>query len=361
MIRRLLHITLFLSLAFSNSLFSQIINPRYNFKHLNVQNGLAQNVVYHFLQDSHGYMWLGTRNGLTLYDGTRTINFINDKQHVESIGSNFITRILEDRSGRIWIGTDVGLSCYNRKENNFSNFSVLTKNDEKKNAYCVPLGFVNDRELWLIETETNSIKTFDTHTHIVKVLASTTAVDGVLLNDSLSGKQHIWTYLSTGTIHYIFQNNKLLKKNFFFTDNSDSIREPSLQVVHIFPQNDSVIWLSTTAGLIELNPYSRKYISYKNRDQQMLNELRYTVISPDESLLWIATGNNGIYTFDLKTKKFVDNFRSYRLDPSSICSNNIVSLYFDRSGNLWCGSYGYGISYTMLKKTTFEKIFHELN
>ena len=43
---------------------AQSFNPNYNFKHLNVQNGLTQNLVYHFLQDSRGYMWIGTHNGL---------------------------------------------------------------------------------------------------------------------------------------------------------------------------------------------------------------------------------------------------------------------------------------------------------
>ena len=37
---------------------AQKFNPYYNFKHLNVQNGLVQNIVYHFLQDSRGYMWI---------------------------------------------------------------------------------------------------------------------------------------------------------------------------------------------------------------------------------------------------------------------------------------------------------------
>ena len=59
---------------------AQSFNPRYNFKQLNVQNGLTQNIVYHFLQDRHGYMWIGTHNGLTLYDGIRTINFLHNDQ-----------------------------------------------------------------------------------------------------------------------------------------------------------------------------------------------------------------------------------------------------------------------------------------
>ncbi len=51
--------------------------------------GWSQNIVYHFLQDSHGYMWIGTHNGLTLYDGIRTINFLHNEQDNTSIAGTF--------------------------------------------------------------------------------------------------------------------------------------------------------------------------------------------------------------------------------------------------------------------------------
>jgi len=348
-------IWIFLSVVLFENLSAQTQNPRYNFKHLTVQTGLAQNIVYHFLQDSRGYMWIGTRNGLTLYDGTRAINFLNDDKNERSIANNFITRILEEPNGQVWIGTNAGISRYNNNDNSFSNFRLLTENGRKENAFCVPLGFVADHELWLLETKTKSIKTFNTKTQIIDSVASTPAVDGNLWYDSLSRTSHIWTYLSSGTIHYTFRNKQLIKKETFFSEENKDLNEPVLQVVHVLPQNDSVVWLSTTQGLIELNPHNRKYILHKNWEAQPVKELRYTAIAPN-GLLWAATGNNGVYTFNLKTKKFIENYRNYRLDPFSIGSDNIVSLYFDRVGNIWCGSYGQGVSYTNVEKNYFRKL-----
>jgi ligand-binding sensor domain-containing protein len=285
-------ILIFLFTFLYNDLSAQTQNPRYNFKHLNVQTGLAQNIVYHFLQDTRGYMWLGSRNGLTLYDGSRTINFLYDEQNEKSIAGNFITRILEDPLHEVWIGTDVGISRYNRSDNSFLNFSVLTEKGRKENTFCVPLGFASDHELWLLETKTKSIKTFNTRTQIIDSLTETPAVDGTLWYDSLSGTRHIWTYLSSGTIHYIFKDKTLVKKETFFSDGNKKQDEPVFQVVHVLPQNDSVAWLSTTEGLIELNPHNRKYILHKNWETQTVNELRYTAIAPN-GLLWAATGNTG--------------------------------------------------------------------
>ncbi|MGK2861356.1 MAG: two-component regulator propeller domain-containing protein [Chitinophagaceae bacterium] len=333
---------------------SQNINPRYNFKHLNVQTGLAQNIVYHFLHDSRGHMWLGTRNGLTLFDGTHTINFLNDDQNEKSIAGNFITRILEDRQDQVWIGTDVGLSRYNKNDNSFSNFNLSPSKDRMEAAFCVPLGFGEGNDLWLLETKSKTIKIFNTESLAISILTETPAVDGTLWYDSVAHTHHVWTYLSTGTIHYIFRNKTLLKKETFFSGENENLNEPILQVVHVLPKNDSVIWLSSTDGLYELNANNHKYVQYANGKSPLIKEIRFTAASPS-GILWVATGNNGIYTFNPITGEFSDNFRNYRLDPFSICSNNIVSLYFDRVGNIWCGSYGEGISYTYVEKNYFQK------
>ena len=90
------YILILAAFAFVNYLHAQSINSQYNFKQLNVQNGLAQNIVYHFLQDSKGYIWVGTHNGLSMYDGVSTVSFMHDEQKNNSLASNFITRIIED-------------------------------------------------------------------------------------------------------------------------------------------------------------------------------------------------------------------------------------------------------------------------
>src|SRR5436309_2826767 len=91
------------TVAASFDLKGQSFNPGYNFKHLNVQNGLTQNIVYHFLQDSRGYMWIGTHNGVTLFDGTSAINFLHNEKDSTSIARNFISSIVEDSTQQVWI------------------------------------------------------------------------------------------------------------------------------------------------------------------------------------------------------------------------------------------------------------------
>jgi signal transduction histidine kinase/ligand-binding sensor domain-containing protein len=331
----------------------QNFNPYYNFKQLNVQNGLVQNIVYHFLQDSRGYLWLGTRNGITLFDGIRPINFQHADNNKNTLAGNFITRILEDSNHTVWIGNDAGIDRFNQTDNSFTHFGIPSADGHKENTYCVLLGFANAHDLWFIDVSSKAIKIFNTDTKSFRFIISTDALDGLLYADPSSGAVQIWTYLSISTIHFIFKNDSLIRQQSYF-DGDKKTGLPPLLIFHVLSQNDSTAWLSTAKGLIELNPISGKYTLFNKLNNEPVTETRYVAESP-AGLLWVGTGNAGIYTFDTHRKKFIDHFRNEALDPFSICSNNIISMYFDRVGNIWCGSYGNGVSYAHIENNFFSK------
>src|SRR5215204_6179022 len=128
-----LRFTIFLLIT-SFTLNAQSFNPHYNFKQLNVQNGLVQNIVYHFLEDSRGYMWFGTHNGVTLFDGNRTLNFLHDPEIKASIAGTFITSIREDSFQQVWIGNEMGIDRFDRSSLSFTHFGVDRGNNKKVNT-----------------------------------------------------------------------------------------------------------------------------------------------------------------------------------------------------------------------------------
>jgi signal transduction histidine kinase/ligand-binding sensor domain-containing protein len=354
MLSRFIRINLILVFTACVQLSSaQNANPYYHFKQLNVQNGLVQNIVYHFLQDSRGYIWVGTRNGITLFDGIRTTNFQHREQDSNSLGSNFITRFLEDSDHRIWIGTGSGIDLFSQKGNRFTHFEIPGPDGKLSGTFCVPLGFTTRNELWFIDTRSKAIRTFNANTQRFKLICSTDAVDGNLTYDPHSGVVHIWTYLSLATTHFTIRKDSLVKTEQFFDGNKND-GEPALLIFHAFFKNDTTAWLATAKGLIALNPETGRYTIYNKLNNEPVTELRYISESP-KGILWAGTGNAGIYTFDPLAKKFLDHFRYDALDPFSICSNNIVSLYFDKVGNIWCGSYGNGVSYAHVENNFFSK------
>jgi signal transduction histidine kinase/ligand-binding sensor domain-containing protein len=331
---------------------AQTSTPNYNFKHLNVQSGLPQNIVYHFLQDNRGYMWIGTHNGLSLYDGIKTTNFLHDDQNNKSIARNFISGIAEDSAGQIWVSNENGIERYNRFDNSFSHFGIDRLDGTKEYTYCQLLGFVSNSELWFLETKTKSVHELNTKTGKTSFISTLNAYNALLYKGS-NNTIHLWSSYDKGTIHQVFKNRKLLNQQTFFLNREGNKNKTELVVSHVFQQNDSTVWISSDAGLIKLNPILNLHRIYNRWMAQKVTEVRYTALSP-KGELWVATGTNGVYLFDLKKDQFISNFQNNKLDPFSICSNNIVSLYFDKVGNVWCGSYGNGSSYAGIENIFFN-------
>ena len=331
---------------------AQPLNRNYNFKHLNVQNGLVQNIAYHFLQDSYGYMWIGTHNGLTMYDGVRTINFLHNDQDKRSIAGNFITGIVEDSARQIWIGNENGINVYVRATNSFTHFGVDRPDGTKDNTYCALIGFISAKELWYLDTKTRSIRSLNTDTGNSSFIGELNATNASMFKGSAQ-KIHVWTSYDWGTIHQVYRDKKLVEEQTYFSGKNGQLRYPELQVIHILQQNDTIAWLSTNRGLVKLNPEKNTYRLFNRWENQVANEFRYSVFAPTGHL-WLGSGPAGVYVFDTGTNEFIANYRNDKLDPFSICSDNIVSLYFDRTGHVWFGSYGNGVSYTSIESSFFS-------
>ena len=104
-------------------------NSTYYFNHLRVENGLTQNTVWCILQDKHGFIWFGTKDGLNRYDGYRFKTFRRDSRRPEvTLGNNFIRSLFEDKSGKIWVGTDAGLYIFDPNKEVFTRFKAKTPN-----------------------------------------------------------------------------------------------------------------------------------------------------------------------------------------------------------------------------------------
>ena len=88
-------------------LFGQNTLPPYRLYTL--RDGLPQMQIWSMFQDSRGYLWVGTKGGLSRFDGRNFVNFTEK----DGLPENQIEQIAEDYSGKIWIVTRRGLSVYN--------------------------------------------------------------------------------------------------------------------------------------------------------------------------------------------------------------------------------------------------------
>ncbi len=102
----------------------------YLFDSYTVEDGLSHNTVWCALQDSYGFVWFGTSNGLNCFDGRNSVVYRASSQGGEnSLGNNFIRSLFEDKKGRIWVGTNCGIYIYDRSRDAFSFFDRKTEFD----------------------------------------------------------------------------------------------------------------------------------------------------------------------------------------------------------------------------------------
>ena len=85
------------------------------------------------MQDSKGFVWIGTQTGLQRYDGKRFVTYLADIHDPEALQSDWIQTIFEDSKGRLWIGTPVaGASLLNRSTGRFYNFNLHLSGGSKR-------------------------------------------------------------------------------------------------------------------------------------------------------------------------------------------------------------------------------------
>src|ERR1700759_2484372 len=110
--------TIFLALVIGPCLcFAQ--QQSLQFEHFSTREGLSQINVNCIIQDSRGFMWIGSRNGLNRYDGYKFIIYRFDSQNKNSLSNNMIPDVVEDHEGNIWIASQGGLNEYVRNTGTF--------------------------------------------------------------------------------------------------------------------------------------------------------------------------------------------------------------------------------------------------
>ena len=123
------------------------------FKKISIDDGLSQASVNALFQDSEGFIWIGTQDGLNRYDGYHIKTFKTDQNNENSLSSNEINCLFEDKNGIIFIGTnDQGLSVYNKYTKQFTNYKAEggIKKLPDNSVRCIET--LNDSEL-LIATD----------------------------------------------------------------------------------------------------------------------------------------------------------------------------------------------------------------
>ena len=274
------------------------INDSINFNNITIEDGLSQSTVESIFQDSRGYIWIGTNDGLDRYNGYDFKHYKYDKYDKNSIANNYIVDIIEDKNGYIWVSTIGGLS------------KIDPDKDEIKNYYSgEDSGNLSDDNLWQILCTKDN-----------RIIAST--VDGLNLYDE--------------------ENDKFVR----ILDKENEL--PSQYIYSVKEDLYEHIWVGTDKGLIELD---KDLNIVKGYEDTIGDSEVYNIYDDSKGHIWICTLGNGLFKINLDDKS-VDNYKSSE-NESSISSNNVRDVLLYSEGKLWIAT-DKGICYFDYKKEVFK-------
>lgn len=345
-------IILFFSLLTNLLLYSRD-NSDFHFKKIQVDDGLSENAVYCILQDSKGFMWFGTKDGLNRYDGNSFRAFRHNSEKPNSIGNNFIRSIIETKDNNLYIGTDAGVYIMNVVEETFKKVTSITNQGVGVTSAVNSLYEDRSGTIW-IATMNQGIFKYNpksqklTSAELSKYNLGKTACWYIYGN--LSG--NIWVGTRLGLLWYNKATDKLdpIESMFNFSDNF------SHEILSILEDRNGSLWLGTWyKGLCLYDKQSDSYISYLNGENssQYVTHIR-AIFQYDEKTLFIGS-DDGLYLFDLETKE------AKRLDmpqlEHSLSDQNVYGIYKDRENGIWIGTYFGGVNYLNPFQTNIDTYY----
>lgn len=281
------YIFLIATIFFICGLFAQEKTLEYK-NNLTISDGLAHNGITSILEDSRGFLWIGTYDGLNRYDGYDLKTYKNtlDKK---ILVSNRVRTIVEDENQNIWIGTDEGVSTYNYSTEQFKSIYSNKANNKKNGGPIIRKILINnENEFVICATEESSILLFKKDQTFIGEFR--------FLVNNYNQKIAFYSGIDIGSNNYVF---------------------------------------TTSIGLVLFN------IETKQFQRVLQNEINYSnsiVKMSGNSLL--VTVRNGVVIIDINKTK--DDY-SFQLIQHNLQAYRFNSSLIDSIGNLWLGTLNEGL------------------
>ncbi|MDN3663834.1 two-component regulator propeller domain-containing protein [Algibacter miyuki] len=357
----------FLSLCVSFSALGQFKNLK--FENLDKIDGLSSSTCSEIFQDSDGYLWFGTIDGLNKYNGYGFEVFrpnLNDSTSISNIRINTIT---EDKNGNLWIGTNNGLDILNKKTQQFSRVNIFESESQISNTNEVINKLLFDEVRNTIWVATNKgavkivLKEGDVSPSNLKITRfnnnenDKNSLDDNYVNVVLKDENNnIWLSTNGACLNKYneVENNferVLIENKRFYELNHISKR--------VFIDNDGDFWIGNdVSNLILWNPKNHSF----NHVSIVENKAPIQDFYQDENgIIWISTDGYGLLLYNKQEKKLEQSIVNNPFDPFSLPNNQPSKIFQDRDGVFWIGSYDKGVSKLDPSKNFFGHHYYQPN
>ncbi len=400
-------------LSLSSLLAMQGQLPEVRFHHLNVEDGLSHSLVSSIVEDTLGFLWFGTQDGLNRYDGygfrtyyrgktnrspsdswitqlyvdrqnqlwivytgsgldrfdpqTETFHtYVPDPQKEGSISDNTFTgtqtslgaRFFEDSQGQLWISTERGLSLYNRETDSFTNYL----NDPDDPASLSDNRIVNIFEcnrgyLWVgtpmglnrMDRQTGKVKRYLAAPSSDDHLGSSDIHVGFCAPDST-----IWVGTLEGLDIILDPDKEESKIVHLVTEPLNPNHLPSIFNIKMTPRGEMLV--ASDHGLIKIEKHGDLY------DEHLFPETAgipiFHMLIDSKGYIWASSNSNVEHSLFRLTPDLgsIEAFKANRDDPYMFGGGKVLALIESRTGQVWIGSEKHGVQRVDLNARRFGTI-----
>lgn len=341
-----------LELAFAGS------KQTLRFSHIGKEQGLQDGSVPAIYQDRQGLMWFGTASGLARFDGRKMTRWNANPEDIHSLSNPLVPALLEGKDQELWIGTAAGLNRLDLRTDQIDRVAMpANMTPQQQRIWALAHG---DRGRIWIATQFKLLRfdpraATDQQFETIALQADPGALIRSMIPDGDGG-----AWAAVGSVIFHVDKEGKVKTRFDIAPTEKDVNRIQHAVRSMVIDHQGKLWIGTQSGLQVWNvgeavPQADPIVNRLKLKQGRV----FALMMDEEKSIWIGYGDNyGLTRVKRLPSEEVETFSHSPALPASIAGDSIASLFQDRSGTLWVGTWGNGTSIVDLRKKGFTNYTH---
>lgn len=320
------------------------------YKFYDVDNGLSSSRINSITQDSEGYIWIATEDGLNRFDGNSFVVYRNIPNDSTSLPNNYIRSICEDSKQRFWVTTMSGLCLYDKITDRFTQYKILSQDRTKEFTQLFYLMVDHQGYIW-ISVSGNGVIRMDADKK--EYLYFNTVNSGIcsdhinVIYEDRFG--NIWLGSGRDGISIYNPNNKTFRTFRYYAENENGLSSNAIS--SICEDNSGNVWIGTLTGGVNIYSFANQSFSLFNRSNKSEKDEIGSLLRDQSNNIWIGTMGNGFEIYSTTTQSMQDV--SINSPHINFAETKIQTLYEDHQGNIWIGCFQKGLFMIPKEKSLF--------